>query len=408
MRSNPLLKAVDRLVGRAAFAALRTHDAARRLMGRHRRVDSGRQVRCIVAVKLCCLGDGILAGPALRALKARWPEARLVVVCTLRSAEAFDTLPFVDEIHVLPVTGIAGFGEVLRRGRRALPMLRAIRRARPDIAVDLDLYYKATPVIAYLSGAPARVGFDTAGYRRAGLFTVSVPRDPDRWEAESFLEVTAAVGAPSQDTTLEYHVPPEAVARVEELLREHAGDPGARLLALCPGSSKNWPAKQWPPEAFAQVARWAGAERGLLPVLLGAAFERELCERVARAAGVHSVNLAGETTVAQTAAALTRAEALVTNDTGPMHLACAVGTPVVALFGPTNERKWGPRGAQDVIIALDDCDCRPCEYLSEMPDCAHRRCLLEITPERVISALAAALDGRTAYPTLPGTGGTSP
>ena len=205
MRSNPLLKAVDHLVGRAAFAALRTHDAARRLLDPRRRAEGSdaAEGRCIVAVKLCCLGDGILAGPALRALKSRWPDARLVVVCTLRSAAAFETLPFVDEMHVLPVTGIAGFGEVVRNGRRALPMLRAIRRARPDIAVDLDLYYKATPVIAYLSGAPVRAGFDTAGYRRAGLFTASVPRDPDRWEAESFLEITAAVGAPSEDTTLE-------------------------------------------------------------------------------------------------------------------------------------------------------------------------------------------------------------
>lgn len=410
MRSNPLLKAVDRFVGRAAFAALRAHDAARRVVGRGSRAAErgGREVRCIVAVKLCCLGDGILAGPALRALKLRWPDARLVVVCTLRSAAAFETLPFVDETHVLPVTGIAGFGEVVRKGRRALPMLRAIRRARPDVAVDLDLYYRATPVIAYLTGAPVRAGFDTAGHRRAGLFTASVPRDPDQWEARSFLEITAAVGAPSADTTLEYHVPPEAAARLAELLEERGVDAGARLLGLCPGSSKNWPAKQWPPEAFAQVARRASTERGLTPVLVGASFERELCARVAEAAGVPAVNLAGETTVPQTAAALVRAQALVTNDTGPMHLACAVGTPVVAVFGPTNERKWGPRGPQDVVILNHDCDCRPCEYLSEMPDCLHRRCLLEIAPERVIAGLAEVLDGQAAHPTLPGNGGTSP
>ena len=143
-------------------------------------------------------------------------------------------------------------------------------------------------------------------------------------------------------------------------------------------------------------------------MLVGAAFERELCDRVAAAAGVPVVNLAGETTVPQTAAALARAEALLTNDTGPMHLACAVGTPVVAVFGPTNERQWGPRGVRDVVIAHDDCDCRPCEYLSEMPDCTHRRCLLEITPERVIAALAQVLDGDSGHPAPADNGGTTP
>lgn len=394
MRSNPLLKTADSLVGRCAFGLLRTHDALRGLCrSRYRQPAAlpGDAVETIVAVKLCCLGDGILAVPALRALKARWPGGRLLVVCTPRSAAAFDRLPFIDETHELPITGTAGIGEVLRNGLKVLPTLRRIRRARPDIAVDLDLYYKATPVLTYLTGAPIRIGFDTEGYNRAGLYTVSVPRDREKWELECFLDLVAAAGAVTEDRSLECHVPPEAAARAEQVLQERGVVQGQRLLALCPGSSKNWPTKQWPAERFAQVADWASREHGLRAVLLGAGFERELCDRVASAATTEVVNLAGETSIPETAAVLARAAALVTNDTGPMHLASAVGTPVVAIFGPTNENKWGPRGPNDVIVTHEDCDCRPCYYLSYMPDCEHRRCLLEIPTERVTEALARVL-----------------
>ena len=103
------------------------------------------------------------------------------------------------------------------------------------------------------------------------------------------------------------------------------------------------------------------------------------------------MNLAGETSVAETAAVLQGARALVTNDTGPMHLACAVGTPVVAIFGPTRESKWGPRGERDTTIVDEGCDCRPCYHLSYMPDCNDRKCLAAIDAGRVISVLAPLL-----------------
>jgi heptosyltransferase I len=388
VRSNPAIKAADRCVGRAVFAALGALD---RLRPRPAALTDD-QVRCVLAIKLCCLGDGILAVPALRALKARWPHARLVVVCTPRSADAFSTLPFVDQLEVLPITGLSGLAEMLRNGWQALPAIARLRRLRPAVAVDLDLYYRATPVIAYLSSARVRVGFDTEGAARAGLFTASVPRDPWQWELECFLDVIRLLGIQPTDRSLEYHVSAEAATRATELLTAAGLPPSEPYIALCPGSSKNWPTKQWPPERFAAVADWALSERGLRSVLIGAGFERELCQSVAGASAAAPLNTAGQTSVPQTAALLRGARGLVSNDTGPMHLACAVGTPVVAIFGPTRESKWAPHGPRDVTLTHPDCDCRPCYHLSYMPDCDHRRCLMEITVERVTGALAGILD----------------
>jgi len=160
---------------------------------------------------------------------------------------------------------------------------------------------------------------------------------------------------------------------------------------MCPGSSKNWPSKQWSTHRFAEIVDFVHQKYRLPTVLIGASFEVDLCDEVAGQASVDVANLAGETSVPETAAILQRSSVLVTNDTGPLHLATAVGTPVVAIFGPTNEKKWGPRGPRDVVITNENCDCRPCYYLSYMPDCEHRRCLAEIPASRVKDAVAGVL-----------------
>lgn len=388
MRSNRFLKATDHLVGSAAFALLRAHDRLRAAICRSYRTGQGAELApdVILAIKLCCLGDGILAVPALRALKRRWPAAHLLMLCTPRDIEAFAHLPFIDELLVLPVTGLGGPRELWHGARSVRRILARIRRARPRLAVDLDLYYRATPVLAYLSGAPIRVGFDTPGTRRASLFTTAVYRDPNRWELECFLDVVKAAGASTEDRALEFPVTDEARRDVEQLL-EQAGMLSAPYITLCPGSSKNWPQKQWAPDRFAAVADWAQRVHGMGAIVVGAGFEWELGEAVVAAASSRVLNLAGKTSIQQTAALLLRSAALVTNDTGPMHLACAVGTPVVAIFGPTNDGKWGPRGEHCAILTDDSCTCRPCYTDSYMPDCRDRRCLANITVPHVTGAL---------------------
>lgn len=392
MRSNRFLKATDHLVGSAAFALLRAHDRLRAAICRSYRTGQGAELApdVILAIKLCCLGDGILAVPALRALKRRWPAAHLLMLCTPRDIEAFAHLPFIDELLVLPVTGLGGPRELWHGARSVRRILARIRRARPRLAVDLDLYYRATPVLAYLSGAPVRVGFDTPGTARASLFTTAVHRDPNRWELDCFLDVVAAAHAPTQDKTLEFPVTEQARRRALQALAD-AGLQAGRYIALCPGSSKNWPQKQWPSERFSAVADWAQREHGLGAVVVGAGFERELGQAVVAAASGSVVNLAGQTDIQQTAALLQASAALVTNDTGPMHLACAVHTPVVAIFGPTNEEKWGPRGESCAILTDGACTCRPCYTDSYMPDCTDRHCLTNISVEQVTGALDCIL-----------------
>ena len=394
-RSNPGVKALDNAAGRVAFGVCRAWGVVRRLWSaRHRRpgLPDPESVGAILVIKLCCLGDAILTIPAIRALKARFPNARIAVLTTPRSCEAYAGLPFIDEVTIAHLTGLGGVRELLRRGLAdGLHSLRAIRRMRPDIAVDLDLYFKATPVLAFLSGAPIRVGFDTEGCRRAGLFTHNAPRNRTQHELLCFLDVVGAIGVQTEDRSLMFPLAKEDFAGAGRALARVGVPEDATLVALCPGSSKNWPEKQWPAEGFARVGDWLAERLGARVVLIGAGSDRGVIEQVLRAMSHEGVSLAGATSVRETGAVLRRCELLVTNDTGPLHLAAALDVPTVAIFGPTDDRKWRPWHGRSRVVRTEACDRAPCYWLSSMPDCPDVRCLSELAPESVIAAAESLL-----------------
>jgi len=389
MTKNICRKSLDAMLGWLVMGCLLLYGAVRRLFcHRYRTPLSQLQVNSIIVSKLCCLGDGVLAVPAVRALKEHYPEARLTLICTPRSIEAFRGQPFIDRIVNLQVTGFGGMKEILLSGPRVIrEALSAVRGCRPDLAVDLDLYYKLTPILAFLSGAPIRTGFDTRGKHRGYLFTHKVPRDPDKHEVLCFLEILQAVGIEAHDTSLSLWEDPKAAAAVVEILGEEGITPGKRYGVLTPGSSKNWPVKRWAAERFASVGRHLVEQHELRVVVLGASFEAELAQDVADSIGASAVNLAGETSIRETIEILRGAEIALANDSGPMHLAAAVGTPVVAIFGPTNPDKWRPRSEASRVVTSDVCPRRPCYYLSAMPPCDAADCLGSISVSEVVAAV---------------------
>jgi len=389
MQTNLIRKSLDAVLGLLIMGVLVLYNALRRLFSRRHRTSLARlQVDNILVIKLCCLGDGVLALPAIRALKQAYPQARLTVVCTPRNVDAFLGQDFIDELVALRLTGLGGMREMLTG---AIPAFRqalvAIRRCRPDIAVDLDLYYKITPILAFLSGAPIRAGFDTAGKHRGYLYTHKAPREPDRHELLCFLDILRPLGVRTDDKSLFLWRDPQAAARVADILLQSNIPPGGRYAVLSPGSSKNWPVKRWPADRFAQVSNYLAEHFDLPTIIVGAPFEAELGRHIAEAAGPPAINLAGKTTVRETIELLRGAAVVVSNDSGPMHLAAAVGAPVVAVFGPTNPNKWRPWGERTRVITSSACPHAPCYYLSAMPRCDAAECLGTIHVSQVTAAL---------------------
>ena len=306
-----------------------------------------------------------------------------IVLTTPLGAAVLAGHPFIDAVLPFDKRG---------RDRGALGTLRGMRSLRRlgfDAAVAAQRSGR-TGLLVAASGARPRVGFHGAPGRFA--YTESVRWDADRHAVHRYLALSAPLGGDpeSADPTPVLAVDDVARARVHALLARQGIGVEDGVVAIAPGSI--WGTKRWTPEGFAAVAR-AVLLRGLRPVLVGSPDEAALCTAIAERAGGSVPVLAGATGVADLTALLARSRALIVNDSGPGHVASAVGTPVVAIFGPTVPAfGYTPFGAAHRIVEHPDLPCRPCDrHGPQVCPLGHHRCMQEIGAERVLGALAEVL-----------------
>ncbi|MDI3340199.1 MAG: lipopolysaccharide heptosyltransferase II [Sphaerobacter sp.] len=296
-------------------------------------------VQRLLVVKPCCLGDVLMATPAVRALATHYPNARIDVVTTTWSAPALRGNPRVARVIPYPDRPASP---------RMLSLARSLRRARYDLAVGLD----PSPLVnglLWLTGAPVRAGIDSQG-RGIGL-THPAPLVPSHHETETYLDVLAALGVPAAGTAPEYYLSEDARRTGAAIVPD--GSPPTVVIhpggAVNPGTAM--PAKRWPPERFAALADRLAAKAGVRVLLVGAASDRAAVAAVVRAARAPVVNLCGRLALEQLAGVIARAALYVGNDSGVSHLAAAVGTPTVTIFGPTNPGRYRPLGARARVCA---------------------------------------------------------
>ncbi len=328
------------------------------------------------------LGDLVLTLPALRELRRARPDARVVVLTTPAGAELLAADPAVDTVLAYRKRG-------WDRGVSGLPsIVSLLRRERFDVALAAQRSFR-TGLLVRLSGARLRVGFE--GAAGGWAYNRTVRWDPARHATERFLALVAPAGGnPDADSKPTLGVVDAARASVSRKL-ERAGLPaGQPYVALAPGSV--WPTKRWTTDGFVGVGRWA-RERGLAAVLVGSASDRDVCLGVERALGDGATSLAGETTLPELCAVLAGAAAAVSNDSGAAHVAAAVGTPVVTVFGPTVPAfGFAPRGPASAIVEIAGLDCRPCHrHGPRSCPLGHLRCMRDIGVERVVGVLAPLL-----------------
>jgi len=361
-------KRMDRIGGAFVHRLLRPWAALRRPQAP---LDA---IREIAVVKFWGIGNAALLLPVLGALRRRYPAARLTVV-TLHGNEpvyaaAADRILTVRARH--PLHAIADLMRITGR----------LRRDRIDLALDMEQFVRTSQVLLFLARARQTIAFDTPGLRRADLATVRVPYDDHKHMAEGFLDLARAAGVP--ETRYE---PGGLTPRVASPLA-----PDARPLAVIhPGSGDNFPGRRWPSRRYGLLARRL-VESGARVALTGTAEEQPLAREVQEAAGVPLEDLSGKLDLDQLTALLAAARVLVSNDTGPVHLAGAVGTPVVALYGPNTPRLYGPLapGSRAFYHPLP---CSPCitNFNYKTSGCLNPVCIRAITVEEVAAAVRARL-----------------
>ena len=310
------------------------------------------------------LGDAVMALPAVADIRRHSSVDRLIVAARPGVAGLWMMVGGVDELVVIPrARGMA-------RWRMLGENAAALRRAEADAAVLLPNSTQ-TALMARRAGIPERWGY--RGNLRGWLLTRAVPRPRGQvHQADVYRRLTAALGFANGERVPQLAVLPDIVEAARAMLTAAGWTPGTGLLGLAPGAAYGG-AKRWPPERFAAVAAELSRSHGLVPVLLGAeadrpaacAIEAELGRIGDAGVALRVINLAGQTDMLQLAGVLALCAAFVSNDSGAMHLAAAVGVPVVALFGPTDERVTAPVARRARVLTADAW-CRPC-LLRECP-----------------------------------------
>ncbi len=397
-------KALDRAVGGALCGLLRTSD---RLVAwvRPDPAPIGR-VRHLLVVKLWGLGNWALLRPLVRDLRDRWPGARLSIVTLEANAPLVADL--ADETLLVRPQGIL---------RTVLDLGAAVRRLRrdpPEMSVDFEQFSTVGVLLARASGIPQRLGFRSGAHARDGLLTVRVPFRTDAHASRSFRDLAEAAGVAAGPYVAGGLAPsPAGIAEAEAFLAGDAAsgpsDPQAPLVLLHPGSGDNFPGRRWSEAGFSAVGRQAIERHGARVVVTGGAGEAALASRVAVGAGAAARSAAGLLSVEGLVGLLARATVLVSNDTGPVHLASALGVPVLALFGPNTPVLYGPLsgGSRAFYRALP---CSPCltteSYRSSA--CRIHTCMASLSTGEVVAALDALLGARSSPVSARSSGGKAP
>jgi lipopolysaccharide heptosyltransferase I len=327
--------------------------------------------RRILLVKPSALGDVVHALPIAALIKRTWPEARLTWLISRPFAPLLETNPHVDAL--LPFDRQRGRGW-WRHSGNVKRLAGQLRDGHFDLVIDLQGLLRSA-WLAWQTRAPVRVGFRYARELAPFFYTHHVDVPPgERHAVERYLDVAEALGLPRGPIEFPLPTTPQDEATAAALLAPLAGAPYALML---PGT--NWPTKRWPAHHAATLAGRLNGETGLRIVLAGAADALEPAG-VIRQANPAALDLVGKTSVRELVCLIRGASLVVSNDSGPMHLAAALGVPLVAPFGPTSPSRTGPYRRDGSVVRLD-LVCSPCFSRH----CTHQTCLQALEPDWVLA-----------------------
>jgi len=332
----------------------------------------------ILIVKLSSLGDVIHALPTLEALRLLYPQGHITWLVEDTYAPVLAGHPALDEVWPVPRPRF-GSSDFLEDVRESLRVARRLRKKPFDLVIDLQGLLKSAFWVA-LARSKSKLGYDrTRELSYLALTERLSPYDPEAHAVWRYLNVARHLGAPGDTPRFRLGLPLS-----EEISHLVPAGRGRPLVVLHPGA--RWPSKLWPPDHWVRLVEWLARDKDFQVVITGSPGDRELVGEIVARTDAPLINLAGRTTLPDLAALLKKAQLAVTTDTGPMHLAGALGTPVAALFGPTAPWRTGPFGEGHEVVRLT-LPCSPCFQRQ----CPEPRCLTDLPPELVREAVEKIL-----------------
>lgn len=334
--------------------------------------------RKILLIIVAHMGDAVLATPVTRALRRKYPQAAIDMLVSPLGEEASEHNPYINDTIVYSIKNWQRDRIKLRN------LITFLQNQKYDLALATN-YGSLGPMLAWLSAAKYRIGFDDDGGAKFLTHVVASQRAVIRHETQRQLEILRPLGVFTQDFSIEFNIAPDELTSLHNKVSLSHHKPA---VVLCPFSShphKNWTVSGWI-SLLPQLAKLAncyfiGGHRELSDILQLNAY-----------AGYAAEVLASKLTLGETAQLIREADLLITVDTGPLHIAQAFQTPVLALFGPTHPKVWGPRGLQDIVVSAPQA-CSPCWQRTNYWHfhCEKHECMEQITATEVLHTAEAML-----------------
>ena len=335
-----------------------------------------------LVINLGGIGDLVISTAFFRNFKSSFPECHVTALISKRGAELVEGLHYIDEVIAYDLQD-ANLKDLLfspRKFLKSILFLLKLRKKRYDISVNLlplTSLQSAIKMAAvfFMLGAKIRGGRDTEGLGWFYQIKVKEPLSFEKYDVELQGELLEKIGGKFIDNSLDLPIPPEDELFIEKQLLKNGIKSGRALIVVNPGS--NWPSRRWPVENFIETVKGLKSKTDASFIVTGSASEIPLAEMIQKGAGDVLV-LVGKTTLHQLAALLKHSSLFITNDTGPMHLAIAIGVPVVTIFGPGHYKRFFPPDREGIV--RKEFKCSPCVK----KECDDMGCLKAITPEEVI------------------------
>jgi len=343
----------------------------------------------ILIIKLSAIGDVVQSLCVLHALKTSFPDAEVDWLAGEAAAGLLEGHPMLEKVIIYPRKR---FGDLCSQPlswpqlmHEARIFISGLRKKRYDMVLDLQGLLKSG-VLAWLSRGDRKIGF-AATREGSSLFLNEKldPYNPNEHAVLRYMRVAYHLGADdSRPICFPLGTGSNDFSKAAQLLERHGLEPG-RTVGFIPGT--RWETKHWTAAGFAETGELIRKETGLEPVILGSGADRRLSDEINSHTHRRITDLTGRTDLKTLAALFTMIAAVISTDTGPMHLAAAAGARIVALFGPTAPKRTGPFSSKSRVVCRH-LSCSPCFRRR----CDHNRCMREITPHEVVMHLKELLN----------------
>lgn len=359
-----LIKFIDTLLGRLAARCITSPPTNLQSAPRH-----------ILLIRPGGIGDAVLLALPISCIKKLSPDSHITILAERRNSGAFLLIPQVDK--VLKYDSPGDFIEALT--------------TKFDLVIDTEQSHYLSAIVARLVRAPVKIGFDTN--ERWRMFTHPIPYAQDDYESDSFIHLLAPLFSIADEIEIEatfLSVPEESSEKAVNILASLINEP---FVAIFPGASIK--ERRWEVGRFRCLSELL-LSFGIKVVVVGGKDDVKFGEAIC--AGELGLNLAGLTTLAETAAVIRRSVLLLSGDSGILHIAVGLGVPTVSLFGPGRECKWAPRGDRHIVINKG-LPCSPCTIFGRTPPCPiNSKCMSDITVDEVFNAVTVMLTSIGAMP----------